>query len=49
MRKFLSKNIIFKVPAAINPTGIEFFVFFVAFDERIPNMPPKTRDHAYFL
>ena len=36
---------------AINPSSIDFlvFFFFVAFDERIPNMPSQTCENAYFL
>ena len=39
-----------KVLPAINPSSIDFLVFFfVAFDERIPNMPSQTCENAYFL
>ena len=38
------------MPPAINPSSIDFLVFFfVAFDERIPNMPSQTCGNAYFL
>ena len=35
----------------IKPSGIDIlvFFFFVAFDERIPNMPSQTCENAYFL
>ncbi len=37
------------VPPAINPSSIDFLFFFVAFDERIPNMPSQTFENAFFL
>ena len=38
----------FKVLPAINPSGIDFLVFFVAFDERIPNMIVREHGNAWF-
>ena len=51
MKKVVATDVIFggiKVsPPAINPSNIDFL--FVAFDERIPNMPSQTCENAYFF